>query len=120
LLAIDIITEPVREFDATLDDAGALQQLASTCQRRTSLKACKPTPEYEDMFGRLTYDRQAALIARFADLNAALQFAKKEPETRLACERLASVLGEDFPVPDEDDEGEKTKGPAIVTSSSSA
>jgi hypothetical protein len=119
LLAGDALARTVA-FDGTPDDSLALSKLArhaSTCSR---ISARKPTPEYEDMFGRLSNDQMQVLKVDFGKLADAIDSARKEPDPYEACTALAAVLGEDFPVPPKGSGGKRTSSPAIVPSSSSA
>lgn len=112
----------VRSWDGTPDDAAALRQIArslgSTLGRIT---AQKPTPEYEEMFARLSDRAMADLVRRFGRMADALEYAHREPDLRKACLRLREEeFGPDFPVPDPEETARKTAAPAIVTDSSSA
>lgn len=82
--------------------------------------ASKPTPEYEEMFGRLSEADMTAFKKRMGTLADALDFAGNTADPVKACEKLGEVFGDDFPVPEKEDTGERTKAPAIIPSSSSA
>jgi hypothetical protein len=103
------------------DDRGSLHGLSGLCATFAGrLEARKPTPEHEEMFGRLSGEEMNGLKSRFGGLTEALRKADAEPDPVKACEILYGVFGRDFPIPKPDDTGEKTRGPAIVTSSASA
>ena len=84
------------------------------------VSAKKPTPEFEDLFGRLSEDEMRDFKKRMTALADALDFAWTTADPVAACERLAEVFGPDFPIPKEEETGEPRKAPAIITSSSSA
>jgi hypothetical protein len=120
LLCRDRLT-PTRFWQGSSDDRGAFEVLANSAASEVGrLIAQKPTPEYEDMFARLSDADMKALKSRFRELADALQDADAEPDPVEACKILQRVFGPDFPVPKPQDTGEKTKAPAIVPSSSSA
>ncbi len=103
------------------DDLPALSTLAWTAASMAGrLTAYKPTPEYEDVFGRLSDGAMEALKDRFRELAQALDSAAAETDPVEACEILAGVLGDLFPVPEASDTARRTVAPAVVTSSSSA
>lgn len=120
LLAINHMT-CTTSWDGKSDDRLALENLsyivANTIGR---IIAKKPTPEYEDMFSRLTDKEMDDLKQRFKELNQALVDANNKTNIHDACLRLQEVFGDDFPVPEKEDSAKKTQGPAIVTSSVSA
>jgi hypothetical protein len=108
-------------IDGRPDDRLALAELA----RRVSdtigrIEAKKPTPEYEEMFSGLSSEQMEDLKDRFRELADTLKEAGETADPVVACEKLQKVFGEDFPVPETEDTGEKTAAPAIITSSSSA
>lgn len=103
------------------DDRSALEALATSAANTFGrLVAVKPTPEYEDMFGRLTNEEMSDVKGRYAAMAKALRGADEEVDPVVACGILQKVFGPDFPVPDPEDTAKKTLAPAIVTSSSSA
>jgi hypothetical protein len=103
------------------DDRAALEALAiSAANTYGRLVAVKPTPEYEDMFGRLTDEEMSELKDRYAAMAKALREADEEVDPVVACQILQKVFGPDFPVPEPEETAKKTSAPAIVTSSSSA
>jgi Second Messenger Oligonucleotide or Dinucleotide Synthetase domain len=108
-------------LDGRPDDRSSLAVFArSVANTLGRVQASKPTPEYEEMFGRLTNDDMSAFKTRMGILADALEFAGQTVDPVKACERLVEVFGEDFPVPEKEDTGKRTAAPAIVTSSSSA
>ena len=107
--------------DGRSDDRRALEEFARRITDTVGrIVAEKPTPEYEDMFARLSDDQMRKLKERFAVLADALEFAGATADPVEACEALAAVFGDDFPVPKPEDTAKRTAAPAIVTSSSSA
>lgn len=120
LLAIKHL-EPTRFWDGKPDDRSSLEQLAwSAANTIGRIVAMKPTPEYEDMYGRLSDKQMNELKERFKVLAQALADASREPDPHKACVLLQAVFGKDFPVPPEGETAEKTRGPAIVPTSDSA
>lgn len=103
------------------DDLAALRALASfTCSTPGRLVAQKPTPEYEDVLAKLSAADMQALKARFETLAKALDQASQNTDPVEACKLLATVFGDDFPVPAAVETARRTGAPAIITSSSSA
>ncbi|MBX9600041.1 MAG: hypothetical protein K2X35_03515 [Bryobacteraceae bacterium] len=120
LLAIEKLS-PAYAYDGSPDDRSALRALAAASAAALGrIVAFKPTPEYEDMFGKLSEREMADLKNRFEEMKDALDQAAEETDPVKACEALQKVFGDDFPVPEPEDTARKTKAPAIVTSSSSA
>jgi hypothetical protein len=121
LLAIQQELKRAIYLDGRSDDRGALaeftRRIATTIGR---VGATKPTPEFEDMFGRLTEQDMADFKGRMAKLADALVFAGATPDPVEACRRLQSVFGQDFPVPEPVDTARRTHAPAIVTPVASA
>jgi hypothetical protein len=103
------------------DDRAALAALARGCAGVTGrIVATKPTPQHEDLFGRLTAQEMAELKQRFGVLADALDGAAREPDPVVACQDLRRVFGDDFPVPDPEDTAKKSAAPAIISTSASA
>jgi len=103
------------------DDRNALIGIASSLTDIPGrITACKPAPEYEDLMAAYSDDDIKKLKEQLASLEDTLITTKDEPDPVEACKLLAQQFGEDFPVPSPEDTGKKTKGPAIVTSSTSA
>lgn len=107
-------------WDGKPDDRNALLALANFVSSQGRLHAQKPTPEYEDVFAKLSDANMKALIERFTRMKAALVVAGNEIDPTKACELLVPIFGADFPVPPPDQTGKKTQAPAIITSSNSA
>ncbi len=120
LLAIKHL-QPALTWDGKSDDRLALERLAWAAANTVDrIVAEKPTPEYEDMFGRLSDKQMNELKDRFRVLYETLVEADKEKDPRKACQLLVEVFGDDFPVPPEEETAERTRGPAIITTSTSA
>lgn len=112
---------PLKFWDGTVDDMSALQHVATSAANTPGRIAIrKPTPEYEDMAGRLSDAEMDELKGRFSSLATACQKARDEVDPVEACKIMKAVLGRDFPVLEPKDTARKTSSPAIVTSSSSA
>ena len=113
--------QPVLTWNGQSDDRQALEALATYAATLPGrLIAQKPTPEYEDMFARLSDADMAGLKTRFGVLASALQEAGKTADPVKACQILQVVFGLDFPVPASEETAKQTQAPAIAPSSSSA
>ena len=120
LLSIESV-QPTRTWNGQSDDRSALETLAIAGANRVGrIVVFKPTPEYEDVFAKISDDDMRALKRQFSTLADILRQADAETDPVEACKMLQKVFGEDFPVPDPSDTGKKTKSPAIISSSSSA
>jgi hypothetical protein len=107
--------------DGDPDDRSALASLARQAGSIAGrLTAKKPTPEYEDMFGRLSDEEMKKLKERFIKLADVLDEAGRTVDVRDACKKIREVLGDDFPLPDPEDTAKKSSAPAVISSSSSA
>ncbi|MBU0714154.1 MAG: nucleotidyltransferase [Verrucomicrobia bacterium] len=112
---------PTQTWNSKPNDLLAVQNLAtvlSLLPGRIVVK--KPTPEYDDLFARLSdgdmNDFKARLVALALDLGS----AGRETDPVKACKLAKKHFGRDFPVPEPEETAKKTAAPAIVTSSSSA
>ena len=120
LLAVQRL-HPTRFIDGEADDRKALEIMAYSCAAKVGrLTATKPTPEHEDILTRLSDAQMDDLKQRFQIFASKLQDAGSESDPVKACKILLEMFGPDFPVPEPQDTGKKTKAPAIVTSSASA
>lgn len=120
LLAIKHL-QPAVTWDGKSNDRLALERMAwAAANTFGRIIAEKPTPEFEDMFGRLSDKQMDELKERFRVLHKTLVDADTEKDPRKACQLLVEVFGDDFPVPSEEETAERTRGPAIVTTSTSA
>lgn len=125
LLAAKHLPSPAITWTGAVDDRLAVERVARAAAATLGrITALKPTPEYEDMFGRLTDQAMEDFKARFGALRDALVDAGNATDPQVACKRLRDVFGGDFPCPDvQKQAGEtamRTSAPAIVPSSSSA
>ncbi len=99
------------------DDSALLYQIAATASNAVGrIQLFKPTPEYEDLFSKLTQEEMDGLKTRFTKLRDALYAAKNEQSIKKACKTLQDQFGSDFPVPD-DDSGTKSLLSAAVAPS---
>lgn len=125
LLTAQHLTFPALDWAGKADDRKALEKVAEGAAATYGrIIAKKPTPEYEDMFGRLSDKAMTALKERFAALRDALRVAKQTDDVSVACKELKRVLGDDFPCPPKSDAEQqtamRTRSPAIIPSSNSA
>jgi hypothetical protein len=107
------------------DDRNAVKQVAAAAAGTVGrIVENKPTPEKEDVFGKISESGMNALKQRFVALRDALVLAGDTPDVNKACKELKRVFGEDFPCPENDEKrsetARRTAAPAIVPSSSSA
>jgi hypothetical protein len=125
LLAKQHLSMPALTWTGAPDDRLAVERVARGAAATVGrIIAFKPTPQYEDMYGRLDDTAMAALKARFGKLRDALVDAGTATDPKVACKLLRQVFGEDFPCPDEEkrdsETAMRTTAPAVVPSSSSA
>lgn len=125
LLTAKHLPSPALTWAGDPDDRLALEWVArGAADTFGRIIAVKPTPEYEDMFGRLSEKAMGELKDRFARLRDVLVEAGNAADAKQACKRLREVLGSDFPCPDELTEARETamqtSAPAVVPSSTSA
>lgn len=110
---------PTFDLEQRLDDMAFLTKLANWASYQTRISARKPTPEYEDVFGKVPDDAMKELVDRFGKMHTALQAAKSEVDPCKAASILVPIFGDDFPVPEPKETAKRTHTPAIVSSSSS-
>ena len=125
LLTEKYLTGPKFDWYGRANDLYALEQVAQAASGTAGrIVARKPTPEGEEVFGRISDDAMDTLKDRFAVLKEALVRARQQSDASSACKELKSVFGEDFICPESDSGSRKavfrTSGPAIIPSSSSA
>jgi len=112
--------EPTTKWDGTADDATALRSFANELGTHPGrLVAQKPTPEYEDLLAAFSDSEMEGFKEGLRELSKVIASAQNEIDPVDACKALARILGSDFPVPKAEDTAKKTRGPAIVPSSSS-
>jgi hypothetical protein len=120
LLTKERLPQPVKTWIGVSDDLLALETLSvSIANQLGRIIAYKPTPEYEDMFARLTENEMISLKERYHIMSEALRTARELVDPVEACKILQKIFGSDFPVPEPEDTAKKVSSPAIVTSSSS-
>lgn len=121
LLAVQRGLRPAIFVDDRPDDRTALEKFSNDiAQTLDRLEAKKPTPEFEDMFGRVSESEMKKLKQRFGVLRDRLREAGRTTDPINACELLKEVLGDDFPVPEPAEVAKRSNAPAILTSSRSA
>lgn len=79
------------------EDIEALIKITFSAKSSDRIFVHKPTPEQEDLFGKISSAGMKKLIKRFSDLYNALVKAKNEDKTSEACKILIEFFGEDFP-----------------------
>ncbi len=77
-----------------------------------------PVVPGNDVFDKMTNAQMDAFKMKMDKLIDAISEAREEVDPVKACEALSKIFGEDFPVPDEDETGDK-RAPAIIASSHS-
>jgi len=83
------------------------------------LRVYLPVEPYSELFDKMTDNQMTNLKGKLESLLEALDSAIGEVDPVKACETLKKVFGDDFPVPEKPDTGEK-KSRAISTASASA
>jgi hypothetical protein len=83
------------------------------------LRVYLPVEPYSELFDKMTDNQMTNLKEKLENLLEALDSASGEVDPVKACETLKKVFGDDFPVPEKPDTGEK-KSRAISTASASA
>jgi hypothetical protein len=78
-----------------------------------------PIEPWNDVFDRMTAKQMHTFKEKLTTLMDALVYAEGVADTRAACERLQSVFGDDFPVP-EKPETASSHPPAVTSSGNSA
>ncbi|MDM8556949.1 nucleotidyltransferase [Desulfococcaceae bacterium HSG7] len=98
LLVIDKLQFPVTDINADSEDLRALINVTSAAKSVLGrISIYKPTPEYEDVFGKLTDSAMDKLKQRFSSLFAALCNAQEESDEEKGCKLLQKYFGDDFP-----------------------
>lgn len=78
-----------------------------------------PVQPYNDLFEKMTNSQMDSFKERMERLRDVLQEALKEADPVEACKMLQKQFGDDFPVPEMKETGQR-RGPAIVSPSSAA
>ncbi len=97
------------------DDLAALLRISNTASSvigRISIK--KPTPEFEDLFAKISDEDMEKLKKRFKELSNVLRQAQAESSEKKACLMLKKQFGRDFPIPEEDSSKKSLFGKAFV------
>ena len=125
-----ILTDPVKmsyqynDLDAMLNLVNAMIggfTAVSTHNEKTlyRLKSDLPVQPYNDLFLKMTDTQMTDFKEKLEMLRDALIAAHDETDPRDACIILRRQFGDDFPVPELEETAQK-RGPAIISSSSSA
>lgn len=120
LLTIAILSGPTYGWDGKSDELAALLSIIEQVPVTGRLVVNKPTPEFEDVFGKLTDEGMDDFKSKLFELRDALREAQNDGDPVQACRRIHDVFGSDFPIPSPSDDARRTRAPAIVTSSSAA
>jgi hypothetical protein len=112
---------PTKTWNGKPNDLLAVQNFATVLSLLPGrIVIRKPTPEYDDLFAKLSETDMNDFKARLSALALDLGAAGRETDPVKACKLAKKHFGRDFPVPEPEDTAKKTAAPAIVTSSSSA
>lgn len=77
-----------------------------------------PVIPRNDVLEKMTNKQMKLFKARIETLKEAIETARDEVDPVMACQALNKVFGNDFPIPEKDDTGDK-RAPAIIASSGS-
>lgn len=105
----DFVNRLLGAFITVLNDDG-------TQAERLIVRA--PTPNYDDLFSKMTDTQMANFKTKLTTLRDALVEAEDEVDPVEACKTLREQFGDDFPVPPKEDTAQK-KRVAVVTGSAS-
>ncbi|MBI40613.1 MAG: hypothetical protein CMF59_13520 [Leptospiraceae bacterium] len=112
--------KPVTDSDGTPNDLRALRNMVSQdANRMERISVKKPTQEYEDLFTGFSDEEMKAFKDAWNDLADALSKAEIATDLAIASGHLRKVFGDDFPVVEKEKPME-SRGPAIISSSTSA
>lgn len=111
------------------DDLGALLDFVDAMCRRFSqvfrdgewadrLVVELPVAPYNDVFEKMTNKQMADLEENLQKLSGILNEALKEADPVVACKKLQKAFGQDFPVPEKNETGQKRGKPIIASSHS--
>ena len=115
LLAGEYSTGPHKNGEDS-DDSSMLCQIAEKVSNLSGrIQIFKPTPEYEDLFAKLSESEMKTLKQRFKDLKDAIGEARGAKSIKKACQILKKQFGRDFPVPEDDEEKSITGGFSVRT-----
>jgi hypothetical protein len=125
-----VLSDPVKmsyeynDLDATLALVNAMIDrfmVASVKDGKTlyRLRSDLPVQPYNDLFQKMSDIQMTDFKERLERLRDALIAARDETDPREACIILRRQFGDDFPVPEPAETAQK-RGPAIISSSSSA
>lgn len=125
-----VLSDPVKmsyeynDLDATISLVNAMLDrffVVSIEDGKTlyRLRADLPVQPYNDLFQKMSDIQMTNFKERLEKLRDAMTEARDETDPREACIILRRQFGGDFPVPELEDTAQK-RGPAIISSSSSA
>jgi hypothetical protein len=84
------------------------------------IRAPMPVKPYDDVFSSITPRNQTQIYDRMRDFLTSLEKAKTAEKPVKSAKSIRKHLGERFPVPEPEEEAEKTSGPAMIGDSDSA
>lgn len=96
LLVIEALKAPKLDSDNLPSDIDALIRVAEYATLTSKIIVKKPTPEYEDLYAKLSLSAMEKLIKRYTGLLNDLKKAKMLNDEK-ASELLAKQFGNDFP-----------------------
>lgn len=97
LLVIEALKYPFVDADGESRDIDALIKIADyAVAMKPQISIKKPTPQYEDMYGKISEKGMKDIITRFENLSKNLKLAKSSEEEK-AVEILKGEFGDDFP-----------------------
>jgi len=98
LLCIEKLKKPVFDYNGKPSDIEALRKILVSIIDSSSIIVKKPTPEHENLFGKISKEGMTKLIDRFSKLDEVLDKAINEKSLEEACKMLREQFGEDFPL----------------------
>lgn len=123
LLVIKYLTLPVTDTQGASDDLSALINICTNVSYATLLggriSINKPTPEYEDVFKKISDTAMTKLVSRFKSLKDDLTTVKSSTDVVLINKLMKKHFGDDFPDVEDPENKNKgftpPKGPAVVS-----
>ncbi len=98
LFIIEKLESPVYDGNGKLSDLDALIKVSGFVKKCFGrIVVHKPTPEYEDVFGKLDESAMQTLKERFSNLYDDLVKARDKSNVSEACDLMIKHFGDDFP-----------------------